>query len=144
MVQQAPLFRIQCLPCPVDVKRQHRHRRSIRTALSSGAGFGGTFQRKRDLPWAALLEYALFEVQSIAVTGHFPGPPSPAGRLLFGRLFSRGTHKMIIPPHRTIFCTDLCLQDMGLPTEVAARDTDRGVVAHQPIPKGIAHQIRDP
>ncbi len=71
-IQQTPLLGIQCHTGSVDVKRQHRHGGSIGTAFSPCAGFGGTFQRERDLPRTSLLEYILFEIQSIAMLGHFP------------------------------------------------------------------------
>ena len=68
-VQQAPLLGVQCLACPIDIKRQHRHGGLIGTALSPGAGFSGVLQREGDLPRASLCKHTLFEIQRIAAPG---------------------------------------------------------------------------
>lgn len=71
----------QVLAGTIDVERQHRHRRLERRALATPASQSGALQRPSDVLRPALIEYAVFQIQRVAVARHVRRPePGLAAR----------------------------------------------------------------
>ncbi len=60
---------------PVDIEVEHRHRRTEWIGLTAVAGFGGTFERLRNLSRVLERKYAGLEIQCVACLGDALRPP---------------------------------------------------------------------
>lgn len=62
------------LPCPVDVKIQHRHRRHKRLRLAPLTAVSGMLQRQRDSMWIVPGKHAGVEIKGVAGFGDMVKP----------------------------------------------------------------------
>src|SRR5439155_18489799 len=67
LLQYAPLARAQIVPGPVDVERQHRHRRAVWLALEAMAVLRRALERTRDSLRVVPREDAALEIERVAL-----------------------------------------------------------------------------
>src|SRR6185437_7898877 len=80
LIQETAALGRQSGAAPIEVKREHRHRRAVGFRLAPLAGFGGALEREGDLARAALGEYTGLQVKRVAVARHAARPTARGRR----------------------------------------------------------------
>src|SRR5215471_13874693 len=73
-LEHTTLTRAQVHSCPIDVERQHRHRRAVRLTLLPMTVLGGPLERSGNLARIPRLEDLPLEIERIALFRHARRP----------------------------------------------------------------------
>lgn len=65
----------ELIPRPIDVERQHRHRRAERIGLAASTALSRVFKGFSYPPRVIVREHAWLEIESIATLGYMLRPP---------------------------------------------------------------------